>query len=399
MKKTILFLLAFVTMGGASKAQTITVADVEALPGETVAFSVDLTGGKDTKYTAFQFDVQFPATGFTTTGAYTVSPSWTGASATVGSVDGIGLATVPFASANEIQGTDVEGLVTVSFKVDEGVALGNYDVTLKNIFLAYNTSDKDYPADVAFKVNVVSAHSVILDETSTVVPEAATGVNVTVKRTINAGEWSTICLPFAMPEAQVKVAFGDDVQLGDFTGYTPTFDNDIVKAITVNFNKVTAMEANHPYIIKVSSAITEFTVDGLTIDPQEAKVSFGTTTGSGKNKVYHPVDFIGTYVADFDFYNDATSYPLFLNANKFYYATENTKHMKAFRAYFDFDDYMPEAEPASAPIYMSFENETTGIRNINMAGESDSYYDLQGRRVETPSKGLYIKNGKKVVIK
>ena len=142
MKKTILFLLAFVTMGEAAKAQTIKVADVEALPGETVAFSVDLTGGKDTKYTAFQFDVQFPATGFTTTGAYTVSPSWTGASATVGSVDGTGLATVPFASANEIQGTDVEGLVTVEFTVDGSVALGEYDVTLKNMFLAYNTSDQ-----------------------------------------------------------------------------------------------------------------------------------------------------------------------------------------------------------------------------------------------------------------
>lgn len=27
------------------------------------------------------------------------------------------------------------------------------------------------------------------------------------------------------------------------------------------------------------------------------------------------------------------------------------------------------------------------------------YYDLQGRRVKNPTKGLYIKNGKKVVVK
>ena len=41
---------------------------------------------------------------------------------------------------------------------------------------------------------------------------------VRVKRTINANEWSTICLPFAITAEQVKGVFGDDVQLGDFTG-------------------------------------------------------------------------------------------------------------------------------------------------------------------------------------
>jgi len=31
--------------------------------------------------------------------------------------------------------------------------------------------------------------------------------------------------------------------------------------------------------------------------------------------------------------------------------------------------------------------------------QSDAYYTLQGQRVAKPGKGLYIKNGKKVVIK
>ncbi len=291
-------------------------------------------------------------------------------------------------------------LFRVTVVADAGLVLGSSHTA--NITACEFTRTADSQGenleDVSFTIRITEFRT-ILDETSTSAPPAATGVDVRVMRTIKANEWSTICLPFAMSETQVKTAFGDDVKLGDFTGYTPIYDNDVVKAITVNFSEVTAIEANHPYIIKVSSAITEFTADGVTINPAEAKVSFGTTTGTGKNKVYHPADFIGTYVADFDFYSEATSYPLFLNANKFYYATENTKHMKAFRAYFDFDDYMPEAEPSSAPIYISFKNETTGIRNINMAGETDSYYDLQGRRIETPSKGLYIKNGRKVVLK
>ena len=45
----------------------------------------------------------------------------------------------------------------------------------------------------------------------------------------------------------------------------------------------------------------------------------------------------------------------------------------------------------------------TGINNIGInadaAGEKDVYYNLQGVRVENPGKGLYIKNGKKVLVK
>ena len=392
MKKSILFLLAFLTMGGAAKAQTISVADVEALPGETVAFSVDLTGGKDTKYTAFQFDVQFPATGFTTTGAYTVSSSWTGASATVGSVDGTGLATIPFASANEIQGTDVEGLVTVSFKVDESVALGEYDVTLKNIFLAYNTSDKDYPADVTFKVKVVDR--ITLDENSKIVPMARNDVNVKVIRTINANEWSTICLPFEMTKEQVQNIFGSDVKVYYFDSYETTKDGDNITAITVNFEEEdfsANFTKNYPYIIKTTKKITEFNLDNVDIDPDAIDQDY--TTGSGKNKktLGH---FYGTFVAN-------TIVPennLFLADGKFYYSKGLTK-MKAFRCYFDFNDVISSVEGASAPVFFSFDNDITGIKNIQRTAEDGKCYNLGGQRVVSPKKGLYIKNGKKVVVK
>jgi hypothetical protein len=45
-------------------------------------------------------------------------------------------------------------------------------------------------------------------------------------------------------------------------------------------------------------------------------------------------------------------------------------------------------------------NETTGIEGLkHNAPDTGIMYDLQGRRIETLSKGLYIKNGKKVVVK
>lgn len=78
---------------------------------------------------------------------------------------------------------------------------------------------------------------------------AETNANVRVRRTIKAGEWNTICLPFAMTAEQVKGAFGNDVQIGDFNDYE--FDGDV---ISVKFRNATAIEANHPYIIKVATS-------------------------------------------------------------------------------------------------------------------------------------------------
>ena len=302
-------------------------------------------------------------------------------------------------------GNDGE-VAQVTVNVASTMEAGAYAISLRNIKMGA-TSKPEEGTNIDEIVSTVTVaiqnYDVLLDENSTDAIEDANGVTVKVMRTIKAGNWSTIVLPFAMTEAQVKTAFGDDVQLGDFTGYDTTKEGDEVVGITVNFDDVTAIEANHPYIIKVSDKVTEFTVDGVTIEPEDnPSVSFGTTTGKGKNAVYHPKDFNGTYVADFDFYNDATSYPLFLSGNKFYYATDKTMHMKAFRAYFDFDDYLAEAEGTTSRVTMNFNSEASGINDTNHETTTNNrYYDLQGRRIGNSQlkKGLYIRNGKKEIIK
>ena len=55
---------------------------------------------------------------------------------------------------------------------------------------------------------------------------------------------------------------------------------------------------------------------------------------------------------------------------------------------------------ASAPDFFLF-SDATGISEIEKMRnvENETFYDLQGRRVAQPTKGLYIVNGKKVVIK
>lgn len=48
---------------------------------------------------------------------------------------------------------------------------------------------------------------------------------------------------------------------------------------------------------------------------------------------------------------------------------------------------------------LSIDDEVTAIKNIKVGTEDNVYYDLNGRRVLYPTKGLYIVNGKKIVVK
>ena len=64
---------------------------------------------------------------------------------------------------------------------------------------------------------------------------------------------------------------------------------------------------------------------------------------------------------------------------------------------------LTNAEAQAKSFVLEFEDgSTTGIESIESSKNSTEdgvYYDLQGRRVENPTRGVYIVNGKKVVIK
>ena len=292
-------------------------------------------------------------------------------------------------NASTISGNDGE-VCLITIQLAANVAEGDYPIILKNIAISDTYAQSHRTDRVESTITVIAAGDtrVVLDESSTTAPSASNGVDLRVKRTINANEWSTICLPFAMSGAQVKTAFGNDVQLGDFTGYD--FDG---TAINVHFNPATAIEANHPYIIKVSTAVTEFTVDAVNVAPEEEPmINHGTSR--------KPKAFIGNYVAGTTIENGC----LFLNANKFWYSVGSTA-IKAFRAYFDFVDLIPDFEDnyATAPVFISFDNGMTDISgNVKANSEKIAIvpiYDLQGRKVEKANKGMFIINNKKVVMK
>lgn len=286
-------------------------------------------------------------------------------------------------------GTDGE-IATLTISIDGGVANGNYPVYLKNMKLTETDISNFYETESIETTLMVGGKSyTILDETSTVAPTAASGVDVKVKRTIKANSWSTICLPFAIPAEKMTAAFGAGVEVKDFTSWSSTEEGDNIVGITIGFTAVTAMEANHPYLIKVANAITAeegFTVDGVDIAPEaEPTKQVGTTK---KTRGY----FYGTYVAN----TTVPEYNLFISNDRFYYSNGSTK-MKAFRGYFELYDYLSSLDEAGARISI-LDEDVTGIANVKtLSVESRDYYDLQGRKVENPGKGLYISNGRKVV--
>ncbi len=84
-------------------------------------------------------------------------------------------------------------------------------------------------------------------------------------------------------------------------------------------------------------------------------------------------------------YYDNVSDPVYttnttLGANKAFLALESAASARGFT--FTFDD-----------------GETTGISDVRSNMSDGVYYDLQGRRVAQPTKGLYIKDGKKIMVK
>lgn len=260
---------------------------------------------------------------------------------------------------------------------------------MEQLALSFNISQTDIDAYRTLMTEVVE---VTLDEESTTAPVAAEHVKANVRRTIKADEWSTLCLPFAMTADQVKTAFGDDVRLAVFNDYVYDETNDV---LSLGFVTATAIEANRPYVIRVTSPVSTFSVDDVTIDPQAVVVDFDNSSLHNK-----PRQMVGTYVAN----TTLDSGSLFLSNNQFWYSAGKTK-MKGYRAYFNFHDRLASFSNAystsGSRINLTFDDVTTGVDNRRLGGAShdNNCYDLQGRRVAKPSRrGVYVSGGRKIVV-
>jgi hypothetical protein len=161
---------------------------------------------------------------------------------------------------------------------------------------------------------------------------------------------------------------------------------------SVTFNTPTLLQANKPYIIALPGAdYGAYSLVGhstLTFKATNAQITGKTkavTTGS-------QYKFVGITTNP-----GAQSNIYALNedgdGNKF---VKGTATIQPFRAYFT-----PTSTVSTATSLAINFGGTTNIEHstLNIEHSNDAIYDLQGRKVVNPGKGLYIRNGRKVVIK
>ena len=161
--------------------------------------------------------------------------------------------------------------------------------------------------------------------------------------------------------------------------------------LTMEFNDYTWITPGVAYLLKVPTDVANPTFEDVRI----------STYGFSKTTDY--VDFVPTLGSTtIGTAGDDASSIIFLGAgNKLYNPTAMPAQMKGFRGYFRVHDAGANARRFNIKIDDD-EDEITGVQEFESSSvqESASYYDLQGRKVSGQlPKGIYIVNGKKVIVK
>lgn len=200
-----------------------------------------------------------------------------------------------------------------------------------------------------------------------------------IRENMESGKYGTICLPFAASKPS-------NADVYSVVGYSE--DNGTPQ--NVYLRTVEALEAGKAYIFKSTNAqdIT-FTKTG-----SEANVVSPATPSDG---------LIGYFNAETR-YVPQNSY--ILVSGKWKKVTkENTNQVGLYRGYLTLSENLKVTPAAARSLgYLEMDmygSETTGIADVRskMSDVKGDYYDLQGCKVANPTKGLYIVNGKKVVLK
>lgn len=253
----------------------------------------------------------------------------------------------------------------------------------------------------------------VLDEDKTLdVKKSYTGATMLLHRTFTKSAdndkkgWNSIILPVDMTAAQVKQAFGDEVQLAKFD----RLENNWIKFSTVNVTaKGVVLEKNTPYIIyptkeplnnysyKSDGGVTEI-LDG------PVYVAKGIDYVDQTSELEHTENGIGmTYTGSYSNSNKVLkdSY-MFSKGNLVHTNKEHT--VKAYRC------WLKEDAPSGKMLMFSLDGNgldgTTGIQVIeeNKQNTNTGIYNLGGVRMNTNNidklpKGVYVVNNKVVVKK
>jgi len=257
---------------------------------------------------------------------------------------------------------------------------------------------------VSYTVLTAYANGILFDGKYYVAPENVTladnatndvaGVNgyvadVTLSdRTLyKDGNWNTLCLPFDVTVADSPLS-GDNVVAKVLNAAESSLDSE--GKLTLKFTEAPAtISAGTPFIVKWNNTGVDLVnpvFNGVTMDNAASSVAFGDNNAS----------FVGTY-SPFEI-NDTNKRNILLltSGGKLGYSNV-ARTLGSCRAYFN-----TNSANAAREFVIDFGEETTGIEIIdhstfNVQRSTFNVYDLQGRKVANPTKGLYIVNGKKYI--
>lgn len=254
--------------------------------------------------------------------------------------------------------------------------------------VVFTNSSQARATKIIVTVEVPKAKNYTLDETKTDnVIETYENANVTLQRTLSKDYWNTFCVPFALDAEQVTQYFGEGTQLRTYEG---NCNNNIVYFATVD-----NIEAGKPYIMKPGNAVVQNpTFEGVSmvatgLDENGNPQAVGDASTVQMKGIYNHVTLV----------QDKTN--IYIGAgNKFYYpADAEACQMNGLRAYF----IVPEGTDIKK-LRANLDGATTSLGEIFDTEESNTpVYNLQGQCVgnslSTLKSGIYVQNGKKVVVK
>ena len=218
------------------------------------------------------------------------------------------------------------------------------------------------------------------------------------------GDWNTLCLPFDVTIANSPLA-GDGVTVMELNGTTSGLDSEGL--LTINFTEVTSgtLTAGKPYIIKWNAAATNIespVFNDVTVtntDPATQAVSFSNAFGDNGQFVgsYSPLSIDDANIDEI----------IYLGANNTLGYASSARTLHAFRAHFVVPTTSTSGARAMTRSIVNFgDGDITSLsEEIRVKSEefatAAEWYSLDGRRLsgKPTKKGVFINNGRKVVIK
>ena len=233
-----------------------------------------------------------------------------------------------------------------------------------------------------------------------VLREAEVGM-LTYTRTLPNQEWNALYLPFEIPVSELEENY-DVAYFNDVHSYDTDNDGDIDE-MEMEIIKIAegTLKANHPYLIRAK------TEDAKAMSLVLTDVIICCTTENNHSvtcsSAYMQFEVAGTYAQ-----MKQENYPEILSISttgEWMKMAEGTA-LNPFRLHLTLttrEGSPVKVEPSatrSIRIRSIDESETTGVDGINInEQQSMAVYDISGRCVKNPVKGIYIVNGKKVMLK